>query len=288
MLSVDEAVQNLSERFLATMPSETSVQDAVFRVRLNEVALKRELADIHSRTRVLVEQAQAALRSLLQYLHRDTAFMAFADALVSVGVATLADVKQHSEVIKARAREAAGFDVMGHLSVEAGRVSAAPTAQLENFDVVSFRNLMSETIRGRLQRTQFDQVLAIAREIGELQLCHDLRTSFERLDALTLRVSAEWEPRLREAAQLYMEGKLEIPQVARLVGASSADIAAEFERLGFVRHLATIRLSEAERLQRAEQAMRPSSRDARDGVVREVVASQRIEGIDARRHLDEP
>lgn len=42
---------------------------------------------------------------------------------------------------------------------------------------------MSETIRSRLHRTSLADLLSITRDLGELSLGYELRTSFERLDA---------------------------------------------------------------------------------------------------------
>ena len=102
------------------------------------------------------------------------------------------------------------------------------------------------------------------------------------------RATASRDAQLSEAAQFYLEGKVEISQLARMLSADPSDIAAEFEQRGFVRSLTTIQLSEEERRRRllllcrarAAGVMYSATLAARD-----VIASQRIEGIDARLHL---
>ena len=58
------------------------------------------------------------------------------------------------------------------------------------------------------------------------------------------------DAQLREAGRLYLEGKVEISQLARMMSADPSDIAAAFEQRGLVRSLSTIQLSDEDRQRR--------------------------------------
>ncbi len=85
--------------------------------------------------------------------------------------------------------------------------------------------------------------------------------------------------------QLYLEGRLELAAVAAQVGSSPADLAASFESQQFIRSAATLRLSDEQRLQLAAKVADRRGHTP-NLMAREVIASQRIEGIDARRHFN--
>ncbi len=95
----------------------------------------------------------------------------------------------------------------------------------------------------------------------------------------------------RIAALAYANGSIELDVAAKRLGLDRANLVAAFECHGFSRPPATIELDPAhreallarirkERLARAGKASLDASL-----LVRDVVASQRIEGVDARRWL---
>lgn len=281
MLSVPDVAGSLRARVVATVTSGAALERRLLSLRLGAAQRRTQrIKERHVEPRKLLE-------SLLRYVRRDIALLAFADALVASDVRDLADVRRLAPRIHARANLASGFDVL--VVFRGSRLSSSQsTPSLPDPRIL--RRTIADRVRSRLAATPLDVVLDLASTLGEPALAHDLRINFERLEALALRASASWDARLRDAADLYLEGKIELPEVARLLGLGAADIAAEFERLGYVRALATLALSETQRQALAEKLSthRAKLPFAADRVHRDVVASQRIEGIDARLYLNAP
>lgn len=90
----------------------------------------------------------------------------------------------------------------------------------------------------------------------------------------------------------YRRGLLSVSDVADAFGVTPPDAVVLLEQHGFCRDIETIRLSEGERA-RILQRLR-ADRLARNGqprpdpvrVARDVIASERIEGVDARRWIN--
>jgi hypothetical protein len=86
----------------------------------------------------------------------------------------------------------------------------------------------------------------------------------------------------------YIEGRLSLQEVANILGCDRSDAAAFLEEVGYCRSLETIEIPDAERVTmlarvRAEREKRAGQpQPERSRVVRDVIASQRIEGVEAR------
>jgi hypothetical protein len=91
--------------------------------------------------------------------------------------------------------------------------------------------------------------------------------------------------------QAYADGRLSIDELASLLGADVPDALAHLEQQGFRRvpeHLRLTAEARHERLSRIREdrlARQGEPAPAPELVRREVIASQRIEGIDARQWL---
>lgn len=96
-------------------------------------------------------------------------------------------------------------------------------------------------------------------------------------------------PALVAAGTAYADGRLSVDEVAILLGITVPDAIAQLEEQGFRREVDDLRLNEAARRERllairseriARQGNHPEAKP--DLVNRDVIASQRIEDIDAR------
>ncbi len=123
---------------------------------------------------------------------------------------------------------------------------------------------------------------------GLEEQAHRCRLAFDGLTALVARNSQPLQSAVAAAGQAYAEGRLSIDEVAAVLGSTVPDTVALLEEQGFRRSVAGLRLNaekRAERLQaiREERLARAGTTTARpEWVAREVIASQRIEDIDAR------
>lgn len=116
------------------------------------------------------------------------------------------------------------------------------------------------------------------------------RNAFESLQTMVRRHREPAPPVLHVLGTAYAQGRLTVIEVATVLGVHVADALVLFEQHGYSRPLEVIRLSPEDRKQRLALLRRerleglPATDD--DFVRREVVATQRIEGIDARHWLD--
>lgn len=94
--------------------------------------------------------------------------------------------------------------------------------------------------------------------------------------------------KLRIIGRAYEEGRLTLDGVASVLGVSRSDAVALLEKSGFHRPVEVIRLSDEQRKTigaklRAERMRRAGHQASSDSLVsRSVIATQRIEGVDAR------
>lgn len=115
------------------------------------------------------------------------------------------------------------------------------------------------------------------------------RVAFDAIWAFLFRNDTKERSRLTTVGIAYASGKIAIDAAASLLGVGPSEAIAVLETAGFRRTIDVIRLSPTERTERLagirrdrhERAGMPRPSDA--AIARDVVASQRIEGIDARR-----
>lgn len=102
------------------------------------------------------------------------------------------------------------------------------------------------------------------------------------------------EDRWRSVGRAYAEARVSLVEAATLLGLDVSDAAAFLETWGFARPLDAIALDESRRASigarlRADRLARGGSPSEDEALVRRaVVASQRIEGVDARPCLSGP
>jgi hypothetical protein len=125
---------------------------------------------------------------------------------------------------------------------------------------------------------------------GLQELSHRCRLAYDGLRALIER-NAVQSTGSAVARHAYAEGRLSVDEVAAILGMPVPDAVALLEKRGFRRSVDDLRLSAEQRANRLrkireDRIARAGATPARpDWVAREVIASQRIEDIDARRWL---
>ena len=94
-------------------------------------------------------------------------------------------------------------------------------------------------------------------------------------------------------AQAYVRGEIDIPEIARLLGDGwdEARVAADFESMGIYRPLANLPMLDSSlrsilsRIPNLQNGSINAEFDSDNLIMREVIASQRIEGIHAQTRI---
>jgi len=132
-----------------------------------------------------------------------------------------------------------------------------------------------------------DELVRLGEVAGRPDLSHRCRMAWERLRAAIRRSSAAEDPRLPTLGVAYAEGRLALEEVVTLMAMRPEDVVVLLERFGYVRHIDAIRAApdlqrrlESARDDRLRRKGRPDPNPSLLG--REVIATQRIEDVDAR------
>jgi len=129
---------------------------------------------------------------------------------------------------------------------------------------------------------------SLGKRFEEPGLAHRARNAYDALRAFVRRHDPNAAEVTRIVGEQYRRGHIALPEAARLLGLSSSDVVFELEQHGFSRPPSAILLNEEDRegayrrlRQRRLQRTGPPVVDP-DLVERDVIASERIEGVDAR------
>lgn len=120
---------------------------------------------------------------------------------------------------------------------------------------------------------------------------HRCRVAYDGVQAFVNRCDDGASERVNLVGRQYAEGSLTIQEVAQLLELHVVDAVVELEIKGFARAPSVISLEDTERERilarlREDRCSRNGVYEAtREGIARDVVASERIEGVDARRWI---
>jgi hypothetical protein len=289
MNQVEAAAGSLRRRFVASRRDDVSLQEAVLKLRLAKLreekrSLESDKKALERRLASLKGRAREVLRLFVSNVRLDIAMLSLAEALHQANVTTLQEVPSVAKTIRETANRLAGFDVM--VMFGSTPPGGGEFAELESFDIGKLRAALVESVVAKLEAAPLSVVLKVARDLDEPEIQHEVEQYFERLQAALRRADAKWDEKLRGAGLLFLEGKVEVGEIARLLDFQPFDLAFEFERLGYHRPPERLVLSgdARDRLLTQIENWRGEGRSVRL-VERDVIASQRIEGIDARADL---
>jgi hypothetical protein len=132
-----------------------------------------------------------------------------------------------------------------------------------------------------------ESIEEVARANALADLGHRCRVAYEGLQAFVHRNNSRHDAGARVVGRAYAEGRLSLAEVAAVLRVSSSDAVAFLEASGFCRSLETIALPDDERQRilariREDRLKRAGKPEGTALVARSVIASQRIEGMDAR------
>jgi hypothetical protein len=122
-------------------------------------------------------------------------------------------------------------------------------------------------------------------------LGHRCRVAYDGIKAFVLRNGSSEKDQIVVLGHAYVRGSLSIDDVATLLKIHPVDAVALLERHGFNRRLEQIALDDSRRAQilsrmREDRLTRAGEPDwTNESIARDVVASERLEGVDARRWI---
>lgn len=128
----------------------------------------------------------------------------------------------------------------------------------------------------------------LGRRLDEPDLAHRARNAYDALRAFVRRHDPNCAEIKRIVGEQYRRGNLRLREAARLLGMSTSDAVFELEQDGYSRALSVIALAPPERdavferLRRRRLESPGAPTVDPDLVERDVIASERIESVDAR------
>lgn len=209
------------------------------------------------------------------------------EAMHELGVKSLAEAHAQSDRIMSRAAGIARLDLDSVFRENASLFSRAPgwshADQRAGVEVTT----LVHSVRALLSFCRIDLLEAIGRTEGLADLGHRCRVAYEDLESFIRRNDPAQDVAAKVVGRAYAEGRLSLSEVSALLRMSSSDAVAFLEASGFCRSLETIALQDSERQRllakiREDRLKRGGKPEGTALVSRSVVASQRIEGVDAR------
>ena len=235
--------------------------------------------------------APDVLRGWTRVLELSWVFAAAEEAMARIGVRVGADVIRETARIDTFVRTVTRLDI-GSVFQENREALTKVFSKLEppSLDAVVDPNLgrVVDAAKSLLTNCPISALERTGALHGLQEMSHRSRLAFDGLTALVARNSQPIQSAVAAAGHAYAEGRLSIDEVAAVLGTTVPDAVAVLEEQGFVRSIDSLRLPEEKRSQRLRLIR--EDRLARGGVItpqadrvgREVIASQRIENIDAR------
>ncbi|MGH7582808.1 MAG: hypothetical protein ACREL5_06240 [Gemmatimonadales bacterium] len=150
---------------------------------------------------------------------------------------------------------------------------------------------MTRMIRSVIVACPISELESGAMKAGAENWGHRCRVAYDGIQAFLLRCDQGEKDRAGIVGRQYARGELTLEEVGRLLELHPVDAVALLEAMDYVRRVDTIRLADVDRSRLLERirvdrlrrkGVVPVSREA---IGRDVIASERIEGIDARRWI---
>jgi hypothetical protein len=233
--------------------------------------------------------ASQVLQAWSRTLELSLFFASLQEAVNRLGLATAVDVVREFERVDSLLRILSRLDVERVLKENHDALVPLASVQVPADGPASVDiGLIVRAVQSLLLHCPIAALERAGHEHGLADVGHRCRLAYDGLVAFTHRNSAPGREALVTAGTAYAEARLSIDEVAALLGLSVSDAVAALEAHGFRRAVDGLRLADdarTERLRviRAERQSRAGLPGADPGLVaRDVVASQRIEDIDAR------
>ena len=210
------------------------------------------------------------------------------EAMLDLGIVRAADALARSEEIMGAADALAGMDVLQVFSRLSDRLPPLGQPLREDARATLSREQLVRVAQARLDLWPYREAEEMAKGAQKEALVHRCRTALEWLESFVRRNRFPAGEVTRVAGRAYAEGRLRLNEVAALLGCAPTDAIALLEEHGFCRAPERVGLSSGQRATMFAEL--DADRRRRGGEPhldndlgqRDVLASQRIEGVDAR------
>lgn len=150
---------------------------------------------------------------------------------------------------------------------------------------------LSRAVRSALEQIPIEHLEDLAARTGLEPFGHRCRVAYDALRAFTRRIDPAQQNQLRVAGEAFARGSLSLVDIATLLAVHPVDAVDLLESHGYYRPVEALALGDDERKTRlaAIRADRLHRGGApawtQEAISRDTVASERIEGVDARRWI---
>lgn len=275
-LPAPDSVERLNERARRTFASVPSEQPAPI-----PPAIDMEPAEVLSKSVRVLDQWRA--------------LAGIAEAVDFFKARTFGDVQQHLSEIFTRAQLLTRIDVVRAFLDDPAVVESADGepewADPNTLFPVTLSPGFMRVVSSLVELCPIAELVTLSEDLAQPESGHRVQLSYDWLRAFTRRHGDGAQQTFHIVGQAYVDGRLSLDEVAHLLAMPRADTVARLEEFGYARDIAVIRLT-AERRTSLLARIR-EDRIARGGepvrdhslVRRDVIATQRIEDIDARAWL---
>jgi hypothetical protein len=253
---------------------------------VNENELRLLEIDQPDATRAL---AGDTLSRWARFLELSLFFASLHDAVSTLGLATVADVIRDSDRVEALVVTFSRLDVRRVLTENAAVLRPYETLRPHaNEPVIAETDVVRRAVQSLLLHCPMEGLDRLREDHGLAEVGHRCRLAYDGLQAFVARHSHPNKAAVIAAGRVYAEGRATLDEVAAMLSLPVPDVVALLEEGGFRRSIDGLRLTEEQRRDRVarireDRVRRAGEPDPSDAhIARDVIASQRIEGIDAR------
>ncbi len=224
---------------------------------------------------------------------------AYNEVVVECGIKTFADFKMQTDRLLGLVRHSTGLDPMSVIRASRPLFSAEVLERVPNDNDRAPPDMQGVLREGNatLAACPIEELEEVSRRLSLEQVGHRCRHAYDALTALLRRNDPSCDRARKVIGLAYSEARLSLAEAAAAMQLSLPDAIVFLEEHGYARPLKSIELAEEFRTARYEAMRRDRfaragavPHDAPSLVVRNVIANQRIEGVDARRWVrrDDP
>ncbi|MBX3466179.1 MAG: hypothetical protein KF878_04685 [Planctomycetes bacterium] len=216
----------------------------------------------------------------------------FAEAAKELGQRAAEGAASNVEAVRRLATTIIGqdpFDILARNPDFVRAAAAASASQRTSItDWESAFDALIHAARALVSAVPIETLLSVGHLVGDPELAHRCRMAHGALKAFLRRCDPSVKASTRAAGRAYAQGRITATEVALLLDLTPSDAVALLEEQGFHRPIGVIELTDADRAERLAKiredrfARRGAPASSSDLIDRDVVASQRIEGVDAR------
>lgn len=215
----------------------------------------------------------------------------FAEAAKELGQRTAEGAASNVEAVRRLATTIIGQDPFDILARNPDFVRAAAASASQRTSVTDWESAFDALIhaaRALVSAVPLETLMSVGHLVGDPELAHRCRMAHSALKAFLRRCDPSVKASTRAAGRAYAQGRITATEVALLLDLTPSDAVALLEEQGFHRPIGVIELTDADRAERLTKiredrlARSGASAPSNDLIDRDVVASQRIEGVDAR------